>query len=164
MVQQYMVATITAVVFVFFGALILGPEGDGISSSTSSSDQALEDFVASQQPEQEFTTEPTDDRGSFLPYSAELVAANAEEGAVLFFNAAWCPTCQIAKKNFSENANSLPDGLHILDLDFDDNQDLRVRYGVTVQHTFVQVDENGELIKKWTGSFIVDQLVGQLEA
>ena len=162
--QRYAVSTITALVFVFVGALILGPEGDGISPGSDSSDQALEDFVASQQPEQEFTTELADDRGSFLPYSAEQVSANTGEGAVLFFNAAWCPTCQIAKKNFSENANTLPDGLHILDLDFDDNQDLRVRYGVTVQHTFVQVDDNGELVKKWTGSFIVDQLVDQLEA
>lgn len=95
-------------------------------------------------------------KGSFTDYdSAKL--ANAEKGdVVLYFSAPWCPTCQKANKNF--NASSAPDGLTLLKVDYDSSTDLKKRYGVTYQHTFVQVDKDGKQLKKWSGSTTYDQL------
>ena len=79
---------------------------------------------------------------------------------VLFFNASWCPTCRVADANFREEA--FPAGLTVVSVDFDDNQDLKVQYGVTVQHTFVQVDAAGNEVTKWTGSNTVDEVAQQV--
>jgi thiol-disulfide isomerase/thioredoxin len=69
---------------------------------------------------------------------------------VLFFNATWCPTCQAAVKNL--DADGSPAGLTVVSVDFDDAGDLRKKYGVTVQHTYVQVDESGNELTTFTGS------------
>jgi hypothetical protein len=46
-------------------------------------------------------------------------------------------------------------------VDFDDSESLRIKYGVTIQHTFVQIDDNGELLKKWSGSTTIPELIEQ---
>jgi thioredoxin 1 len=83
-------------------------------------------------------------------------AQYAGSDVVLFFNASWCPTCRVADANFQEDP--FPAGLTVVSVDFDDNRDLKVQYGVTVQHTFVQVDSSGNEVAKWTGSSTVDEV------
>ena len=39
---------------------------------------------------------------------------------------------------------------------------LRQRYGVTVQHTFVQVDPKGDQLAKWSGSSTGADIAGRL--
>lgn len=95
-------------------------------------------------------------QGSFTDYDTAKLA-NAEKGdVVLYFSAPWCPTCQEANKNF--NASSAPDGLTLLKVDYDSSTDLKKQYGVTYQHTFVQVDKDGKQLKKWSGSTTYEQL------
>lgn len=95
-------------------------------------------------------------KGSFSDYDKAKLA-NAEKGdVVLFFSASWCPTCIRANKNF--NASATPDGLTLLKLNYDDSTDLKKKYGVTYQHTFVQVDSSGNQLKKWHGSDSYDEL------
>ena len=77
-------------------------------------------------------------------------ASFASGNVVLFFNASWCSTCQEAEKNL--NASGVPEGLTVVKVDYDSNTDLRKKYGVTVQHTFVQVDPDGNQLAKWSGS------------
>jgi thiol-disulfide isomerase/thioredoxin len=84
----------------------------------------------------------------------------ADGDVVLFFNASWCPTCREATQNLT--SQSLPDGLTIVDVDYDNNTELRQRYGVTTQHTFVQVDEAGGELVTFTGSTTADQIMGEL--
>ncbi len=68
---------------------------------------------------------------------------------VLFFNASWCPSCQVLNKELS--GYSLPEGLAVFSVDYDKYPELKKKYGVTYQHTLVQVDANSGLIKKWSG-------------
>ncbi|MBC7943553.1 thioredoxin family protein [Candidatus Saccharibacteria bacterium] len=99
-------------------------------------------------------------KGSFIDYDTSKLA-NAEKGdVVLYFSAPWCPTCQKANKNF--NASSAPDGLTLLKVDYDSSTDLKKQYGVTYQHTFVQVDKDGKQLKKWSGSTTFDQLKAEI--
>ncbi len=96
-------------------------------------------------------------KGSYSDYDASKLS-KAEHGTViLFFNASWCPTCVAANKNF--NGSTPPDGLTLLKVDYDDATDLKRKYGITYQHTFVQVDKTGKLLKKWNGSKTYDELI-----
>jgi thiol-disulfide isomerase/thioredoxin len=97
--------------------------------------------------------------GSYIDYAAyqqDPAKFAAGGDVVLFFNASWCPTCQAASANFSSQA--VPNGLTVVSVDYDDNTALRQQYGVTVQHTFVQVDASGAQLAKWSGSTSFDQV------
>jgi len=85
----------------------------------------------------------------YTEYSDSLLA-NAKWDIVLFFHATWCPSCKSADKNLS--ASDLPAWLTILKLDYDATVDLRKKYWVTTQHTFVQVDNKWNMTEKWIWS------------
>jgi len=73
-------------------------------------------------------------------------------------DANWCSTCKIARDNIESNLNSIPSDLTIVVVDFDKENDLRKKYGVTIQHTFVQIDENGNELAKWSGSITAEEI------
>jgi hypothetical protein len=52
----------------------------------------------------------------------------------------------------SLDADGVPAGLTVVSVDYDAATDLRKQYGVTVQHTFVQVDPAGNEVAKFTGA------------
>src|SRR3989344_43333 len=88
--------------------------------------------------------------GSYEVYSPEKVAlASATHDVVLFFRASWCPTCRALDGDIKASLSKIPSDLAILDVNYDDSSSLKQKYGVTYQHTFVQVDKDGNLIKKW---------------
>ena len=104
-------------------------------------------------------TDPVELAGVYSNYDASLVGQN--DSTVLAFFATWCPSCVAADKNIS--AWQVPDGLSVLKVDYDSNTDLRKKYGVTSQHTFVQVDADGNLIKKWSGGNTLDSIVEKVQ-
>jgi thiol-disulfide isomerase/thioredoxin len=85
--------------------------------------------------------------------------ANSE--VVLFFNANWCSTCKIARDNIESNLDSIPSNLAIVVVDFDKETDLRKKYGVTIQHTFVQIDKDGNQLTKWSGSVTAEEIAAE---
>lgn len=101
--------------------------------------------------------------GNYIMYESYEAAASqyAESNVVLFFNAAWCSTCKIARDNFEASLDEIPSDLTVVVVDFDDSSELRKKYGVTLQHTFVQIDSMGEMVKKWSGSTSIEQIVNQ---
>lgn len=101
-------------------------------------------------------------KGSYIGYDDyKSSMANLSGNVVLFFHASWCPDCQAADKAIAADDN-LPEGLTIVKVDFDDNQDLRKEYGITTQHSFVQVDGDGNEVKKWTGSKNAEDIASNL--
>jgi len=102
--------------------------------------------------------------GSYEAYAPEKVAlASATHDVVLFFRASWCPTCISLDKDIKENIRKIPSSLTILDVNYDSSNALKQKYGVTYQHTFVQVDKGGNLIKKWSGSPTLMALVAEVK-
>jgi thiol-disulfide isomerase/thioredoxin len=89
--------------------------------------------------------------GFFGTYAANLLTSTAGHKNILFFSATWCPTCQATNKDIQANLDKIDPKLHLLSVDYDTNQDLKTKYGVTMQHTFVEVDASGNLIKKTNG-------------
>ena len=69
--------------------------------------------------------------------------------------------CKEADKNFM--ASNAPAGLTLLKTDYDSSKDLKKKYSVTYQHTFVQVDKDGNQIKKWNGSTSYEQIQKKLD-
>lgn len=102
--------------------------------------------------------------GAYEAYSPEKVAlASATHNVVLFFRAGWCPTCRAVDADIKANLSKIPSSLTILDVNYDDATALKQKYGVTYQHTFVQVDKDGTLIKKWSGSPTLAALVTEVK-
>ncbi len=101
--------------------------------------------------------------GSYETYSPEKIARAESGDVVLFFHASWCPSCRGLNSDIEGNAVSIPEGVSILKVDYDKETELKRKYGVTYQHTLVQVDEEGNLIKKWSGSPKLASLLSQIQ-
>ena len=121
----------------------------------------------------EASTEPEDDtmaseeaamstEGAWIDqaaYDADPAKYHGSGDVVLFFSASWCPTCQASVESL--DADGVPDGLTVVKVDFDQANDLKKEYGVTVQHTYVQVDESGDEVTKFTGSISGEDIAAQ---
>lgn len=102
--------------------------------------------------------------GSYETYAPEKIAKAASTGdTVLFFHASWCPTCRALDADIKANLGKIPAGLTILDVDYDKSSDLKKKYGVTYQHTMVQVDKDGNMIHKWMGSQTLAAFVSEVK-
>ena len=99
----------------------------------------------------------------YQSYSEANLAAAFEDNRkiVIFFHADWCPTCRVLDGQLSAGNEQLPEDLVILKADYDSDVELRRKYGVTQQHTLVQIDSESEEIKKWIGGG-VETIVQQL--
>ncbi|MES2876413.1 MAG: thioredoxin family protein [Patescibacteria group bacterium] len=84
--------------------------------------------------------------GVFKDYQEGLVAST-DGVTLLFFHAPWCPQCRMIEADI--NDQGVPNGVTILKVDYDSNQALRQKYGVTLQTTFVEVDKDGNQIEKF---------------
>jgi len=106
----------------------------------------------------------SDSAGAYITYESYAISADqyAETNVVLFFNADWCSTCKVARDNFEASLAEIPEDLTIVLVDFDDSIELRKKYGVTVQHTFVQIASSGEVIGKWSGSVTIAEVKNKL--
>ena len=75
----------------------------------------------------------------------------AETGpTVLFFHADWCPTCRHAMGQIDSRLHELGD-ITVVVVDYDSSPELKKKYAVTYQHTYVQIDGEGEKIALWNG-------------
>ena len=82
----------------------------------------------------------------YIEYSPEKFAQASNKKRVYFFHASWCPTCKVANEEFSANPNGIPEDIVLFKTDYDTETELKRKFGITYQHTFVFVDENGKEI------------------
>lgn len=101
--------------------------------------------------------------GTYETYDPSKLALAENGKVVLFFNASWCPYCRTLDKNIKNNLSSIPNNLTILNVDYDNSTELKKKYGVTSQHTLVQVDSSGNLITKWSGGSDIGDIVSKLK-
>lgn len=100
--------------------------------------------------------------GEYSTYSADKLAAAETGDVVLFFKADWCPSCRALDTNIQDNLSEIPADVSILTVDYDTETDLKQKYGIVTQHTLVQVDAQGNEIKKWTGSPRLESVLAEL--
>lgn len=102
--------------------------------------------------------------GTYSPFSTSIFDASASKKRVLFFYASWCSTCRPTDKDISEKISQIPADIAVIRVNYNDpdtdstEKALAAKYGVTYQHTFVQVDSLGNEITKWNGGDLSDLL------
>lgn len=96
--------------------------------------------------------------GVYAPYTKELVGQS--DITVLFFHAAWCPSCQSLDNVLTTAA--IPEWFSILKTDYDTEIDLRKKYDITSQHTFVQIGANWETVTKWVWWNTLDDIISKV--
>lgn len=77
--------------------------------------------------------------------------------SILFFHAAWCPDCKKADTDLTEIYKAGGATVATYKVDYDSQTELKQRYGITNQHTFVVISGEGDPIKVITGP-TVEQL------
>jgi thiol-disulfide isomerase/thioredoxin len=101
--------------------------------------------------------------GSYETYDPSKLALAEDGTVVLFFRADWCPTCRALDADIRAHLEAIPQGLTILDVNYDSYTDMKKKYGVTYQHTLVEVDAAGNMMKKWSGSPTLASLVAEVK-
>lgn len=89
----------------------------------------------------------------YYEYSPQSLQAAHDTGnkVVLYFWAPWCASCASLDVDLIEGKLTLPEDVVLLRVSYDASQELRRKYTVTIQHTFVQVNPDGSVITKWVG-------------
>jgi len=109
-----------------------------------------------------------EESGKYLEYDSSVLADNEDRRRVLFFYANWCPTCKPADLNFSKNEDKLPENVVLIRVNYSDTETdaeekaLAEKYGITYQHTYVEIDAAGDVVKKWNGGAL-DELLTNLK-
>lgn len=96
-------------------------------------------------------------------YRSNLTVHNSKR-VVYFFHASWCPTCRALENDIRNNIGSIPSDVIIVKTDFDTQLELRKKYGVTVQHTLVQIKDGGEMVGKWIAQPSLSSVLEDLQS
>jgi thiol-disulfide isomerase/thioredoxin len=83
-----------------------------------------------------------------------------DQKKVYFFHASWCPICKSIDEDITSDPNQIPSGTTFIKTDFDTSTDLRQKYGVTTQYTFVQVDNDGNEVAQWSATSLDKAIAG----
>lgn len=100
----------------------------------------------------------------YVEYSKTALEKASSDRTVLFFYASWCPTCKPADASFTKFSNQIPKDMTVIRVNYNDpntdqeEKDLAKKYGITYQHTFVQIDGQGKEVVKWNGGNIEELL------
>ncbi len=148
--KKSVIITISAIAIVVIGAVlyvVLSPNSDLMPTANTSPSPSASPSVSTDPETDEVDDVPADvAKGVYTDYSADKVA-NAEGTKVLFFHAPWCPQCRALEQSIQQG--TVPNGVTIFKVDYDTNQALRQKYGITIQTSLVTIDDNGDLIKKY---------------
>lgn len=147
--KKYLLPLALSAVIVLGGCSQANSSSDAMSSAKSSSSATSHSDSASQ---------------SYITYDQYQASKDtyADSKVVLFFNATWCPACRAINEALTSDPGKIPAKTTVVSVDYDQHTDLRQRYGVTTQHTFVQIDTNGEKTRQWV-STSVDALLKELQ-
>lgn len=100
----------------------------------------------------------------YLPFTPIVLSDAASTRRVLYFYASWCSTCIPANADFEKNVSMLPGDVTVIRVNYNDpdtdadEKALATKYGITYQHTFVQIDGEGNEITKWNGGSVKELL------
>jgi thiol-disulfide isomerase/thioredoxin len=91
----------------------------------------------------------------YEPGTTDLAAIAAEgHKTVVFFFATWCPNCILTLTELSENWSEVEPDVTLVIADYDTETELKSKYGVTYQDTFVLLDSEANGVKLWNAGGI----------
>lgn len=161
------IGIIIVIIIVGIGVFVLTNKDTGKDSKLQATIVNIETQNATGSPETRAIGAPSSASlelaGSFEKYSPEKLAFAESGYVVLHFSAPWCPSCRVIEADINKNLDSIPTGVVILKTDYDSETELKKKYSVTTQHTFVQVDAQGNMLKKWHGGSKLNDLLSQIQ-
>jgi thiol-disulfide isomerase/thioredoxin len=83
-----------------------------------------------------------------------------DQKKVYFFHASWCPICKSIDEDITSDPSQIPSDTTFIKTDFDTATELRQKYGVTTQYTFVQVDNDGNEVAQWSATNLDKAIAG----
>ncbi len=155
------------ILVVIAGILLVGGGAVAYTYSQNNKDEAVEansamdDAVKNDEPKVENSDESIKP-GTYVTladYDANPTKYS-DTTKVYFFHAGWCPICRGIDKEITADPSRIPAGVTVIKTDFDSSTDLRKKYGVTYQYTFVQVDGSGNKTAKWSATNLDKALAG----
>ena len=150
------------ILVVMFGIYIFVLAPRMKSSITNSNTSTISQSHTNSTPNQNNLYEAETDR--YVIYKNGLIEASADTRRILFFYANWCSTCIPADKAIREGVSQIPQDVTIIRVNYNDTdtdeeeKDLARKYGITYQHTFVQIDSDGKVVTKWNGGALTELL------
>lgn len=117
-------------------------DGDRMSSSTAS--------LSASSAGSTITGRKTSGKTAYLAYTDGVIGNG--EPSLLFFHASWCPSCKQSDKDLKALYNAGTPKLNTYRVDYDSSLDLRKRYDVVQQHSFVLIDGKGTALKTLLGT------------
>ena len=139
--MKKIVIVVIALVVLGLGGFYLLADGDDSSPSPSAGTD-----TQSTAPAGGNGAQPNNSAGSYVDYSDNVIASTSGT-KLLFFHAPWCPQCRALEADIK--SQGVPAGVTIIKVDYDTMQELRQKYGVTIQTTIVKVDDSGNLVDKY---------------
>jgi len=104
----------------------------------------------------------------YVEYSKASLDKAGNNRRVLYFYASWCPTCKPADADLEANKDRIPNDVTVIRVNYNDpetdqeEKELAKKYGITYQHTFVQIDSQGNEVTKWNGGK-TDELIAKIK-
>jgi thiol:disulfide interchange protein len=177
MKKTYYVIISVAILLIGGGYFFLGNRGEEKSAIENVAINRSDESASpgdQQATDQKTSNQRSDYPTNYRDYSVSELekAKNDRKVVMLYFTANWCPTCRAQEPVNVEAFNELEDDedivifkIHILDSDTtDETEKLAEEYGVRLQHTFIVLDPNGEVVFTHTGPLVKDDIVSELIA
>ncbi len=87
-----------------------------------------------------------------------MSAPSESDGSMMMMSAVrpdkdWCPTCRAAMNELDGEAARLGN-ITVVVVNYDRASELKRKYGISYQHTYVQIDAEGNKIALWRGGGI----------
>jgi len=152
---------IVLIVILIIGFSILNkPSQEVVNNTQNNVDSAVAN--TSETDESNESDQSNKTSGLYAKYSNDLKQYENKD-IILFFKADWCPSCRVIDADIKASLSDIPENVVILELNYDKETDLKKKYGVTTQHIFVQIDTNGDMIKKWSGGNRLEDVLNQIK-
>ena len=97
----------------------------------------------------------------YMNYSTENLKNAKWKNIVLFFHSDWCSTCKaFEKKVLSEK---IPEDILILKVNYDKETELKKKYNIVTQTSFVIVDNKWNLKKRWIWARDISDIIEKVD-
>jgi thiol-disulfide isomerase/thioredoxin len=134
---------------------ILGIGGYFLLGRSGSGEQKVSNYGQLQDKTEDVSIPSSSER--YVIYSDGVLDSSTDKRRILFFYANWCPTCRPADSDILKNVSEIPDDVLVIRVNYNDSdtddeeKSLASKYGITYQHTYVQIDPEGNEVSKWNG-------------
>jgi thiol:disulfide interchange protein len=131
------------------GGLILACAGIVFRDRICQPTQAFCDTQANSNP----SDSQTELAPNYFVYSAEnLKEAHIQrQKVVLYFWAPWCVSCTTLDQDILDHKVQVPPDVTLLRVPYDTAHDLKQKYQIITQHSFVRLDDHDNSLGSWVG-------------